>query len=65
MKILVDRSICSGHAMCALKGPNVYKLDEDGFNISDGQTVPPAFEEEARRGSAVCPEQAIRLTEGD
>lgn len=63
MKIRVDRSICAGHAMCALKGPNVYTLDEDGFCNADGITVPEVFEQEARRGAAVCPEQAIRIIE--
>ena len=29
MKIVVDRGICAGHALCAAKAPEVYRLDDD------------------------------------
>jgi ferredoxin len=63
MKIAVDRSVCAGHALCALRAPRVYVLDEDGYCASDGQVVPPGLEDEARQGAANCPERAIDLVE--
>ena len=40
MKIKVDRKVCSGHALCAAKAPDVYTLDDDGYCNADGKTVP-------------------------
>lgn len=61
MKIRIDRSICAGHALCAVKAPEVYRLDEEGFCCSDGDTVPVHLHEQARLGARHCPEAAIFL----
>lgn len=63
MKITVDRAVCAGHALCALRAPRVYVLDEDGYCASDGQDVPPELEDEARQGAVNCPERAIKLVD--
>lgn len=63
MKIVVDRTVCAGHALCALRAPRVYVLDEDGYCASHGQSVPPELAEEAAQGAANCPERAIKLVE--
>ncbi|RYD63499.1 MAG: ferredoxin [Sphingomonadales bacterium] len=63
MRIRVDRDMCAGHALCAIKAPEVYELDDDGFCISDGREVPPGMEEDARTGANYCPEHAITLVE--
>jgi ferredoxin len=63
VKIKVDRSICAGHALCATKAPEVYKLDDEGYCISDGQAVPANLLEKAKLGAAYCPERAITLVE--
>ena len=65
MRILVDRSICSGHALCAAKAPDVYRLDDEGFCFSDGASVPVHLHEQARLGARHCPEAAIVLQEDD
>lgn len=59
MIIRVDTHFCSGHARCAALAPDVYRLDDDGFNISDGDVVQPGMENDARRGADSCPERAI------
>ncbi|MFS0736837.1 ferredoxin [Sphingomonas sp. 1P06PA] len=64
MRIKVDRTICAGHALCAIKAPDLYELDDDGFCISDGAVVPPGQEEQAELGAQSCPEKAITLVEG-
>ena len=61
MRIKVDRKVCAGHALCAAKAPDVYKLDDDGYCSSDGATVPPDKVEQAKFGAAYCPERAIVL----
>lgn len=63
MRIRVDRAVCAGHALCAIKAPDVYTLDEEGYCTSDGAPVPKGHEAEAELGAAACPERAITLTE--
>lgn len=63
MRIKVDRALCAGHALCAIKAPDLYELDEDGFCISDGREVPRDREDDAVRGATSCPEHTIRLIE--
>ena len=40
MRIVVDRQICAGHALCAARAPDVYRLDADGYCCSDGTLMP-------------------------
>ena len=63
MKIHVDRTICTGHALCAMKAPQLYVLDDEGYCAADGHDVPPQWQEDARRGALACPEKAITLTD--
>jgi ferredoxin len=63
MRIQVDRRLCSGHALCAAKAPEVYSLDEEGFCCSDGNTVPPDKTAQAELGALSCPEGAITFIE--
>lgn len=64
MKITVDRDKCSGHARCAMKGPDVYELDDEGYCISDGTVVTDeALRTQVIHGMKACPERAISVTE--
>lgn len=63
MKIRVDRTKCSGHAMCAATAPDLYTLDDDGYSNVGELEVPAGLEDLARRGMAACPERAIALEE--
>ena len=63
MRIVVDRSICAGHALCAAKAPQVYQLDDQGYCSSNGATVPVHLVAQARLGAQHCPEAAIVLQE--
>jgi len=65
MRILVDRSVCAGHALCAAQAPDVYQLDDEGFCSSDGAFVPVHLQEQARVGARHCPEAAIVLQEDE
>ena len=63
MRIVVDRQVCAGHALCAARGPDVYRLDADGYCCSDGTLVPAHLVEQAWMGARHCPEAAILLVE--
>jgi ferredoxin len=61
VRIVVDNAACSGHGRCAKLAPDVYTLDERGYNAMHETEVPPGREEEARLGADNCPELAITL----
>jgi len=63
MKVLVDAERCQGHARCLAEGPDVYVLDDDGYNTTDVDSVPPEFQDQARRGALACPELALTIVE--
>jgi ferredoxin len=61
MKIRVAKERCQGHAMCRMRAPQVYVLDEHGYNVMDPVEVSPALEEAALQGAEACPEHAIAV----
>ena len=63
MRIRVDQERCSGHALCQHHGPDVYVLDDLGYNRTDVDDVPEVLWEQARRGALSCPERAITIHE--
>ena len=63
MKVIVDHVRCNGHGMCLLRAPQVYELDDEGYNRMAPFEVPPGLESEARLGARSCPELAIRIEE--
>jgi ferredoxin len=65
MKVTVDRARCQGHAMCSFQAPEVYELDDNGYNSMGTFVVPAGLEDTARRGALACPEQAIQIVEAD
>jgi ferredoxin len=65
MKILVDRTRCSGHARCNAIAPKLFPLNDDGYIDTDGFDVAPDDEALARRGARACPEQALKVVDND
>jgi len=63
MRITVDQDRCAGHALCKSHGPDVYVLDELGYNRTDVDEVPEELWDQARRGALACPELAITVEE--
>jgi ferredoxin len=49
--------------LCHLQGPDVYVLNDLGFNETDRTDVPEELWEQARRGALACPEGAIVVEE--
>lgn len=66
MKVHVDRSLCSGHAQCAVYAPELYVLDEEGYIALPPVTeVPSELRDAAMAGAANCPERVITCVEED
>jgi len=66
MKVKIDASLCSGHGRCYVLAPDVYRLDDDGYNEDRGGPpidVEAGHEESALRGVKNCPEAAISVVE--
>jgi ferredoxin len=57
----IDWTRCDGHGLCARLLPELLTLDEHGYPIQHGRTVPGALLDHARRAVAVCPRLALRL----
>jgi len=63
MRYRVDTAKCSGHARCVAVAPEVFHLDDNGYNVTEDGNLPPGLEEQARRGAQACPERAITIIE--
>jgi ferredoxin len=61
MRVSVDRDRCTGHALCRAAAPNVYVLDELGYNVTPTHDVAADLADEAVRGALSCPESAITV----
>ena len=65
IKIVLNTELCQGHARCMRKGPDVYKLNLNGFLDEAPTTVPPELERQAILGAEACPEMAIEIIQED
>lgn len=63
MRVHVDVEKCTGHARCWSLAPEVYELDDLGYNVTPVKDVPPELEAAARKGALACPELAITIEE--
>lgn len=62
MKVEVNLEVCSGHARCQVKGPEIYGTDDVlGKCVILVKDIPPELEHAARLGAKVCPERAIAV----
>ena len=63
MKIKSETEKCVGHARCAAVAPEVFSLDDNGFNTTPEIAVPDALKDKAARGARACPEMIILVEE--
>lgn len=61
MRVKVNTTACQGNGRCAEAAPDVYELDELGYNVAGEFAVDEADGEAAFRGASVCPERAIQV----
>jgi ferredoxin len=59
----VNPIACVGHGMCAELLPELIKLDQWGYPILTGKTVPRPLIDHARRAAQACPTLALLLEE--
>lgn len=60
MKVSVDPRACTGHGLCYVSAPQVFRDDDEGYGqvLRDGE-VSAGDAGDARRAAANCPERAI------
>ena len=57
----VNPIACEAHGMCAELFPEWITLDDWGYPMVDGGTIPASLMEHAERAAAACPTLALRL----
>ncbi|MQY31877.1 ferredoxin [Nocardia aurantia] len=62
MRLIADREVCEGHAMCLSLIPDLVTLDDDG-RATVAREVPATAEEDVRLAVDSCPVQALRWTD--
>lgn len=65
VRLKVDPIACEAHGLCAELFPERVTLDEWGYPLIEGDPVPAALLEHARRAAAACPTLALRLESRD
>ncbi|MFC4948277.1 ferredoxin [Pseudonocardia sp. GCM10023141] len=61
MRVRVNREACQGNGRCVAVAPEIYTLDDLGYNVSGEFTITDEQGEAAFRGAAECPERAIHV----
>jgi ferredoxin len=59
IRVVVER--CMGHARCAAVAPDVYVLDDEGYNRTAEKVVGAEHRASAIRGKRACPERIISV----
>jgi ferredoxin len=63
MRIVVDRDLCQGHAMCELEAPAVFATPKSG-TVEVLIEEPPADQHDAVRAAVrYCPTHALSIEE--
>lgn len=62
MKIVVDRSLCQTHGVCAAEAPEVFKLEGDELVVLLDEP-PESMRAEVKAAAKYCPTKAIRVEE--
>jgi sterol 14alpha-demethylase len=63
LKIIVDRDLCQGHAVCVGEAPEVFRLGADGKVELAVEDVGPALHAKVRAAAKYCPTRTIRIEE--
>lgn len=61
MKIIVDRSKCTGLGICESLAPDVFEVNDDGDLELTTDVVPDGEMEDVEAAVAGCPTEALRL----
>ena len=61
MKVIVDHSLCEGHARCMDNVPEVFEVHDDDRSYVLLEQIPEDLREKIERAVKVCPRAAISL----
>jgi len=61
MRIVVDRDLCTGQAMCESIAPDFFRVTEDGQVEIEVAVVPDGRLSEAELAVTCCPNEALEL----
>lgn len=61
VRVTINKAVCQGNGRCAAAAPNVYELDELGYNAGGEREIDEVLAEDAFRGASACPERAIQV----
>jgi ferredoxin len=61
MKIIVDRTKCTGLGICESLAPSVFEVDDNGDLVLLADTVPEEELDAVEDAVAGCPTEALRL----
>jgi ferredoxin len=64
LRVIIDRTLCEGHALCTHAAPQVFALDADEKSSLKVDEAPASLEEQVREAAAICPEAAIQVEDG-
>jgi ferredoxin len=63
MKVLVDRDLCQGHAMCELEAPTVFRVPKGGTVEVLTETPLAADRDAVTLAVRYCPTRALSIKE--
>ncbi len=64
MRIVVDRDLCQGHAMCAVEAPTVFAVPADADEVTVLDETPDAGQRDGvERAVRYCPNGALSIAE--
>jgi sterol 14-demethylase len=61
LKVVLDRDLCQGHAVCVGECPEVFRLGADGRVETITDTPPPSLHAKVRAAAKYCPTRSIRV----
>jgi ferredoxin len=60
MRVRIDAELCQGHQMCAIRAPELFGSDDEGYGtVLVAGDVPTELEASARQALTSCPERAV------
>lgn len=61
MRVIIDHSLCEGHARCMETVPEVFEVRDDDRSYTLMDDIPEALRAKVERAVQACPRAAIRI----
>jgi ferredoxin len=61
MKVIVDHTLCEGHARCMENAPEVFEVRDDDRSYALVDEIPEELRAKVERAVQTCPRAAIKL----